>query len=66
MALPLEGAILLDETAFCIAASLEGEKLWMTGPERKWQVDTWVFVAFVAVITAIGVLFTLADIFKAG
>jgi heme/copper-type cytochrome/quinol oxidase subunit 4 len=38
----------------------------VTGPERKWQVDTWVFVSFVAVITAIGVLFTLAHIFKAG
>ena len=37
----------------------------MTGPERKWRIDTWVFVAFVAVITAIGVLFTLAHIFKA-
>jgi heme/copper-type cytochrome/quinol oxidase subunit 4 len=37
----------------------------MTGPERKWQNDTWVFVALVAVITAIGVLFTLAHIFKA-
>jgi heme/copper-type cytochrome/quinol oxidase subunit 4 len=37
----------------------------MTGPERKWQIDTWVFVAFVAVITVIGVLFTLAHIFKA-
>jgi hypothetical protein len=37
----------------------------MTGPERKRQIDTWVFVAFVAIITAIGVLFTLAHIFKA-
>jgi len=37
----------------------------MTGPERKWQIDTWVFVALVAVITAVGVLFTLAHIFKA-
>jgi Universal stress protein family len=37
----------------------------MTGPERKWQIDTWVFVAFVAVITAIGALFTLAHILKA-
>jgi hypothetical protein len=37
----------------------------MTGPERKWRIDTWMFVAFVAVITAIGVLFTLAHIFRA-
>jgi hypothetical protein len=37
----------------------------MTGRERKWRIDTWVFVAFVAVITAIGAFFTLAHIFKA-
>jgi hypothetical protein len=37
----------------------------MTDPERKWQIDTWVFVAFLAVITAIGAFFTLAHIFKA-
>ena len=36
----------------------------MTGRERKWQIDTWVFVAFVAVLTAIGALFTLAHIMK--
>jgi len=37
----------------------------MTDPARKWRIDTWVFLAFVIVITAIGVLFTLAHIFRA-